>query len=80
MQLQFVRSAVRTASKSVIYITSVELHLIKGLTDVTKIFMWFIVRNIMSRNSDVPKTELQLQHPGYLVILLSTSKKIPGIK
>jgi len=34
----------------------------------------------MSRNSDVAKTELQLQHPGPLVILLSTSKKIPGIK
>jgi hypothetical protein len=42
--------------------------------------MWFILRNIMSRNSDVAKTELQLQHPGYLVILLITFKKIPVIQ
>jgi len=34
----------------------------------------------MSRNSDVAKTELQLLHPEYVVILLSTSKKIPEIK
>jgi len=34
----------------------------------------------MSRNSYVAKTELQLQHPGYLVILRSSSKKIPGMK
>jgi hypothetical protein len=34
----------------------------------------------MSRNSDVAKIELQLQHQGYLVILLSSYKKIPGIQ
>jgi len=33
----------------------------------------------MSRNSDVAKIELQPQHQGYLVILLSSYKKIPGI-
>jgi hypothetical protein len=34
----------------------------------------------MSCNSDVAKTELQLLNPGYLVILLSISKKIRGIQ
>jgi len=34
----------------------------------------------MSCNSDVAKTDLPLLRPGFVVILLSTSKKIPGIQ
>jgi len=34
----------------------------------------------MSRNSDVAKTELQLQNPGSLVVMFGSSTKILGIK
>ena len=34
----------------------------------------------MSCNSDVAKTDFPLLRPGFVVILLSISKKIPGIK
>jgi hypothetical protein len=42
--------------------------------------MLIILRNKMNCNSDVTKTELQLLHTGYLVILHKSSKKIPGIQ